>query len=116
MITSEPWQRSPDPSDWRAPVVEAMVQLLRLEVDDKWTEDAVAPEPSQRTSDEPVLRPAQANVSKIMADSSDRVIDRASVIMERALRQRERAGWEIDHVASCGWIHDSPCAHCNRDL
>ena len=115
MITSGTWQRSPHRDDRRGSVIDAMVQLLRLAVDDEWTEDTAAPELRQRVSDESVLRLAQANVSKIMADSSGWVIERAAAIVESALRQEE-PGWEIDHVASCGWIHDGPCPRCHPDL
>jgi hypothetical protein len=116
VIASGTWQRSSDLVDRRDPVIDAMVQLLRLAADDEWTEDAAAPVLRQRVSDESVLWVARANVSKIMAQSSGWVIEQAAAVVESALRQGEPAGLEIDHVASCGWIHDRPCPRCDPDL
>jgi hypothetical protein len=92
------------------------VQLLQLAVDDRWSEDAAGSEPRERVPDLSLLRLAQANVSKIMGGVSNWAVERSAAIVEVDVRQRDPAGLEIDHVASCGWMHDSPCSHCSRDL
>jgi hypothetical protein len=98
VISSETRQPRRHLDEQPAPVVDAMVQLLRLAVDDGWTEEAAAPELRRRVPDQWVLRLAKANVTKITAESSGWVMERAAAIVESALRQAELAGRETDHV------------------
>jgi len=96
----------------RSVVVNAMVQLLRLAIDEGWSVTSAAPELRGRTPDEAVLRCVRTNVSKILSESSSAVMERAAAIVDSALALVGSGRSEIDHVATCGWPYASLCPRC----
>lgn len=43
------------------------------------------------------------------------LLTEAALELAVQLRHETEAGWEIDHVTSCGWIYKSPCPRCYPD-
>jgi hypothetical protein len=97
----------------RGAVVDAMVQLLQLSVDEERSVASSAPELRLLASDDAVLRRVEINVSKIMAESSSAVIERAAGIIDAALRFGTPGQNEVDHIATCGWPYESSCPRCH---
>ena len=90
-----------------------MIQIVRLAADGAWTLPSASLELRERVPDETALFRARANLSKILAESSSEVIERAAAIVDVALSQSVPENRDIDHVASCGWPFDGPCPRCS---
>ena len=116
MITNGTGQGPSDLDDRLGIGVDALVQSLRLPVDDAWIEDAAATERRQRVPAESVLRFALANVTTIITEWSGWVIERAAASGDSALRRGEPARLEIDHLASCDWMHERPSPRGRPEL
>lgn len=95
-----------------APIVEAMVQLVRLTA----RSDAplrAARELRERVPDDATLRRLQVKVLLTFPSTS---IERAAAILDCVLSLDDHQPADVDHVASCGWVHGSPCPHCDLPI
>jgi hypothetical protein len=63
----------------------AMLQLVRLVLDDGWTAATAAALLRERVRDEAVLRRARAKVSRVLAERAGTVAERAAATLDLAL-------------------------------
>jgi hypothetical protein len=96
----------------RDPVVDAMIEMVRLAVDRAWTVASATRVLRERVPDAAVLYRVRSNVSKMLVESPSEIIERAAVIVDGALTLGVPENSAVDHVASCGWPYDSPCPRC----
>ena len=97
----------------RDPVLDGLVGLAAPVVDGPPTPARTARSMREQEPDEIVFRGARCIVWKMAAASPIAIMRRAAVSVEGTLSLSGPERTAIDHVASCGWLGDGPCVHCD---
>ena len=100
----------------------AMVQLVRLIIDDAWTAVGAAAQLRERVPDDAVLRRVHAKVSSALVERASSVGERAAATLELALsldpprRPRPPADYQLGDGPAAGGVQRAAAALATVDF